>query len=342
MASVSDQSVALSLDGRIFELIVLPTEKCNFRCTYCYEDFAIGRMSEEVVLAVKRLIAARAPTLRWLTLSWFGGEPLLADSILLDIAQHAHELATRDGFVLSGGITTNGHRLTTKLVSDLWELNHRMYQITLDGYGAVHDASRKLANGRATFGRIWNNLLAIRDLGLELDIKLRVHVSAQNIASLPELLEHIDIEFAESKSFQIHFHRVSDLGGVGGKTVRELSWNEYGKVLRELTKNTRTGYTSEHHLDGDGYICYAAKPNSLLVRADGRIGKCTVALNDPRNHVGNLKADGTIEFFDSRLRLWFEGFRELDPRILGCPLPSLKSDPLHRESSQRIEAELIA
>lgn len=28
-----------ALDNRILKLTVLPTEKCNFRCTYCYEDF---------------------------------------------------------------------------------------------------------------------------------------------------------------------------------------------------------------------------------------------------------------------------------------------------------------
>jgi len=35
------------------QLILLPTEQCNFRCTYCYEDFAIGRMSDAVVAGVK-------------------------------------------------------------------------------------------------------------------------------------------------------------------------------------------------------------------------------------------------------------------------------------------------
>lgn len=34
------------------QLIILPTEKCNFRCTYCYEDFLISKMKEPVQIGV--------------------------------------------------------------------------------------------------------------------------------------------------------------------------------------------------------------------------------------------------------------------------------------------------
>jgi len=37
----SRQLLERSLSPRHQELILLPTEKCNFRCTYCYEDFVI-------------------------------------------------------------------------------------------------------------------------------------------------------------------------------------------------------------------------------------------------------------------------------------------------------------
>jgi hypothetical protein len=41
------RQIAEAISPRIQELILLPTEKCNFRCTYCYEDFDLGKMSEE-------------------------------------------------------------------------------------------------------------------------------------------------------------------------------------------------------------------------------------------------------------------------------------------------------
>jgi molybdenum cofactor biosynthesis enzyme MoaA len=41
----TSSQIASTLSNRIQQLILLPTERCNFRCTYCYEDFVLGRMS---------------------------------------------------------------------------------------------------------------------------------------------------------------------------------------------------------------------------------------------------------------------------------------------------------
>jgi len=55
----------------ILKLTLFPTEQCNFRCTYCYEDFEIGRMSPDTIEGVKALIDTRARELTELHVSWF-------------------------------------------------------------------------------------------------------------------------------------------------------------------------------------------------------------------------------------------------------------------------------
>ena len=76
--------------NKSLELTLLPTEKCNFRCTYCYEDFLIGKMKPWIRSGVKSLIEKRVDMgLRNLNLSWFGGEPLLAKDVLFEIADFA-------------------------------------------------------------------------------------------------------------------------------------------------------------------------------------------------------------------------------------------------------------
>jgi uncharacterized protein len=339
---VSESAVAMGLDPRVFELIILPTEKCNFRCTYCYEDFKIGRMKRPTIDALKRLITGRAEQVEFLSLSWFGGEPMLADSVIYEIAEHASLVGSSSGMRMNGGLTTNGYLLTEERLRRLHALKHRNFQITLDGPGDVHDQSRRLANGKGTFEQIWRNLLLIRDLELDFDVTLRVHVSAENHEKLPVLLERIDSELRASNKFRIHFHRISNLGGPGGSTVQPLSWSGYSQILAGLTNATNVSSSSEKALVDAGAICYAAKPNSLLIRADGRVGKCTVALDDPRNHVGDLLPDGTIEFFSERLRLWFEGYRDMDADVLGCPLPSLGEDPLLERVARRPIAVALA
>nr|WP_223812004.1 hypothetical protein [Geobacillus sp. 46C-IIa] len=62
----------------VMPLVILSTEACNFRCVYCYQDFLRGQMKREVIDGLKRFLAETIPRLTHLTVSWFGGEPLLA------------------------------------------------------------------------------------------------------------------------------------------------------------------------------------------------------------------------------------------------------------------------
>ncbi|MDR6674208.1 radical SAM protein [Xanthomonas sp. 1678] len=323
---LSDATVAEALSPRILSLILLPTEKCNFRCTYCYEDFAIGRMQPAVVGGIKQLISRRASTLDRLNISWFGGEPLLALGTVLDIGHHAHQECERHDVQFSAGFTTNGYLLTPDLLSQLIELRHREFQITLDGDADWHDKTRITANKGATFEKIWSNLIAYRALSGNFSVSLRLHVHQDNIASVKRLYGKLQRELLDDGRFSVYFHKVSNLSATS--TIKEtvLPRDRYLEAIAFITDqgNGCTGSgkaISEEHLDG--YICYAAKPNSLMIRANGRIGKCTVALNDDRNDLGRLHSDGTVEVANDKLRRWMSGFSDLSEQTLGCPLASL-------------------
>ena len=340
MAIITKDQVAGSFDSRVFELIVLPTEQCNFRCTYCYEDFLIGKMPRSIVNGVKNLISNRAASLEQLSLSWFGGEPLAGFDVLTEIAEHAHALALTNSFHLTGGLTTNGSLITPSVLNTLARINHRRFQITLDGDRDQHNLTRVKANGSGTFDVIWGALQLIRDHQERFEVTLRIHVSRGSIDGVRRLLPLIQAEFGHSDRFKIHFHRISDLGGPGGASVKPFGWQEYKAALGELTGMTQVHASSEVQLAEEGEICYAAKPNSLLIRADGRVGKCTVALNDPRNDVGMLSEDGTIQFNDRRLQLWFEGFRDFNSDVLGCPLSQLGVESVIVNDTKRIASAL--
>jgi uncharacterized protein len=88
-----DRVVDFIFSDRYLKLTILPTEKCNFRCEYCYEDFTHGRMSPSTITGIKNSMEMRAPTLSVLEISWFGGEPLLASDIVINISKFAKDIS---------------------------------------------------------------------------------------------------------------------------------------------------------------------------------------------------------------------------------------------------------
>jgi uncharacterized protein len=143
------------------------------------------------------------------------------------------------------------------------------------------------------------------------------------IVSAKRLYERLGNELFFDKRFKAYFHKVSNLSGEKGIPQTVLSSAEYSDALRYITSSAEeeAEVASENTLTD--YICYAARPNSLLIRADGRIGKCTVALNDPRNDVGSLCADGSVDIDQEKIRVWFEGYRTMSDESLACPLSTL-------------------
>ena len=155
--------LARAMDHRILELILLPTEDCNFRCVYCYEDFSIGKMPDHIIRGVKAHIRRRAPRLRQLVLNWFGGEPLIALDVVDSISDEALTLSQKYGFNYHGSMTTNGALLDVDVAKRLYHIGIRQYQISLDGWGDVHDQTRRRRNGKGSFKKIWSNLIAINE-----------------------------------------------------------------------------------------------------------------------------------------------------------------------------------
>ncbi|PGR32563.1 radical SAM domain-containing protein [Bacillus cereus] len=303
------------------EFIIFPTEKCNFRCTYCYEDYSIGRMSDRTISGVKALIKRRASELNKLHISWFGGEPLNAKDIVLDISNYVLELTRiHPNLMYHSSMTTNGFNLTPTTLSDLVSVGVTDYQVTLDGHKELHDRTRVLSSGKGTFKRIWENLLQIRDSAEPITITLRIHFDAETLTKIDPIIEDIKREFLNDKRFSVHFKTIDRLGGPNDDKIKVLSLNEQKLALRSLKfKLYGKDYVEPEE---SPYICYASRPNSLTIRADGSVGKCTVALTNPRNNIGMLQPNGTLELNKERLEYWLRGFSNLDLKTLSCPLIS--------------------
>jgi len=309
------------LSDRVLQLIVMPTEACNFRCVYCYEEFAHGRMEARVVRGVKNLLSTRAPTLDSLTLSWFGGEPLLARDIIEDILVHVQTLVKENpNLHLFSDITTNAYLLSQPLFKRLVDFGVSQYQIPLDGPAELHDRKRFLANGRGTFEKIWGNLLAMREVEKDFTIIVRLHVDKENFVTLPDLIEVYGRTFGHDPRFKLFPRRISHLGGPNDADLPVFEDKEGRRAevaLRHRAEKQRIEYIPSTRL---AKICYAAHANSLVVRSDGRLNKCTVALEEPMNQVGTIEETGRLRLETPRMRGWIRGLASGSFNELECPM----------------------
>lgn len=326
MLSDEDRLYILSsaLDDKELELIIFPTEQCNFRCTYCYEDFAQGRLSPEHVAALKVLIETRCRDgLRHLRLSWFGGEPLVAYDIVRDISSHAHRCCLDHGTTLNVNLTTNGWLLDEQRFLELASCGACEYQISLDGDQEEHDRTRVRKGGRPSFKRIYDvlttyNRMRLQGLLPDTNVILRLHLHPANTGSMLALARRIERDF-DPRFFSIYLKEVGYYGGqhdgsyaVFNETDRALS--EVKTRLREIL-HAFIDESSINRID----VCYAGKANSFTIRANGSVGKCTLALDSDFNQVGTLTAGGTLALDGPALGRWVQVLAEMREEDLVCP-----------------------
>ena len=177
--------------GSVISLTICPTMGCNFDCPYCFEDHGRGKMSPEVqddvvALAERRLKASGSKSI---SVTWFGGEPLLAPDVIDSLSGRLMALAEECGGEYGAGIITNGYLFTQEIVDMLERNKVSSCQVTIDGLGATHDATRRLANGKPTFERITGNL---RDFKLPFSVNIRHNVHEGNMAEMDELRTFIE------------------------------------------------------------------------------------------------------------------------------------------------------
>lgn len=185
---------AVAGNTQILGLTICTTLGCNFRCPYCFEEHGQGPMSEEVQVALVKMVKDYIEEYRpkSFNATWFGGEPLLYPDIIKKLSQSFLELCKEHKVEYSANIITNGFLLTSELVAMLEASKVEAMQITLDGMQEANDRTRILADGRGSFERITSNLRALRT---NIKINIRCNLSAKNKDDFP-LLQKLMQEIA--------------------------------------------------------------------------------------------------------------------------------------------------
>lgn len=310
----------------VLELILLASEDCNFRCNYCYEDFARGTMIPSVREGIKKMVERRAPHLRQLTVGWFGGEPLYGFQAMEDLGPFFIEVAEKYSLNYVSHITTNAYLLTPDVAEKLLAWRVFNYQITIDGMREQHDAKRPARDGSGTFDQIISNLIEFKKREERYRVRIRVNYDRENHPYIEDLLVLLQKEFGGDDRFVVAFHGIGRWGGPNDADL-ELCGMDEAKVVKErLRKSAKdkgfrpAGTLRDQNSLGKN-VCYAARPYNFIIGADGKIMKCTIELDkEDRNIVGQLTPDGDMNMNLDNLALWTEPAFQSDTGCQKCAI----------------------
>lgn len=212
---ISEFAYLQEVSKRNLNLTIVPTMQCNFDCAYCYQEHGGGFMSEQIQHAIVRHVRKNIVNYTSVSLSWFGGEPLLRKDIVVKLSNEIREVCKKHYKPFNAMITTNGYALDLETFNILLDCGVRYFQITLDGTKEIHDKQRALKNGSGTFDRILQNLLDIKNIrkNIQFKIHLRTNVAKEMIPKLGDHVRFLHDNFGDDERFTFFFRQVFDWGG---------------------------------------------------------------------------------------------------------------------------------
>lgn len=199
------------------------TQKCNLACEYCFAHTHRHKAKDMSWETAKK-------TIDWLfdpstsgdldvTISFWGGEPLMRWELLKKIVLYAKKKSKQTGKRVQFGGTTNVTLLTPEKFDFLEE--HKIYfLLSIDGRKESHDRYRKFVNGEGSWDVIDKN--ADRILEKWDFYHVRLSYSAENIENFLE-----DIKYLYNKGFK----------DIAYSVVAESDWTE--ENLKKMEKAWR-------------------------------------------------------------------------------------------------------
>lgn len=276
---------AICFDTSRLVLTICPTLLCNFRCPYCFErsqgDSVV--MSPDTVARLINFIKSYKE-INHLSITWYGGEPLLGFNVIRDVTEKVKALDLDFEFA---GIITNGYLLDKKKIALLNDLRIKFIQITLDGLQDVHDSRRFLADGRATFKRILANIDALMDSSYEGDCAIRVNIDKHNTDGFLELRALL-LERCKGKKLSVYAgHINSSLGSLDQREWMDFTFGIY----RRSGVMPTGGFYPAGNLDS---VCVACTHYSYVVGPEGHLYKCWEDVGKSEMVIGNIHEEQPV------------------------------------------------
>lgn len=249
---------------------ILPTTACNARCLYCFElNNQIMTMSNECIKTVVAFIEKQSKDFEQISITWFGGEPLLFPNIISAIMTELSIVCASKK--ISCSMISNGVLFDAETVQKAkmdWHVDY--VQITLDGTQYNYERIKNYINIQGAFSIVLNNIQSLVDGGV--DVSIRLNVDKENWKDLIDLIDELHIRFDNKihvYAYPIFETRENDKNLIG---KRELAFY-LGKIFEKLKK---AGYRTQicEFKEFVPWYCASTLPYNFVIMPNGKLLKC--------------------------------------------------------------------
>ena len=267
-------------------LVLAPTTGCNFACPYCFEgEKKYKRMTPEVIDSLITFIKSYTES-KELSITWYGGEPLLAFDIMKEIVNRIKAECPQK--LTSQSMVTNGYLINEDVVDFMKKENFKKIQITFDGTEESHNKTRCLKGSlKPTYNRIMENVdRLVAKMPPEFQISLRININRDN--------EHDFLVMHDMMGDKYKNRRIYVYPGF----IREDSKDGCRLCYKSLTGRSKFDFFKRVESYGASVDFYPKKKekgcmvclnNSFVVGPEGELYKCWNDFNHQDKIVGYIQ-----------------------------------------------------
>ena len=294
-----------------WDVVIVPTLACNYRCTYCFEQgtgYPTRSMSRSQVDAIFRIIQDKMGRGNRITL--YGGEPLAKENrqIIEYIVSKGKEIG-KNFFTV-----TNAHDLDhyMDLVGDD---GISTLQITVDGPKRIHDSRRIPVDGTSSYEKILHNIERVLH-ETDASISLRINVDKRNAESIIDFLEDLEARgILDHKNLQV---AASTVVGVGDLRLTSEELRQFEQETEARFPQVKDNFmirtrTNNSDILASLYLgeivhprvaaCGAAGTTKIFT-PEGDIYPCWGCLGQLEQVIGTYDDSGSVYWNEKVLEKW--------------------------------------
>lgn len=270
--------------NRINSFIFGITNRCNLRCSSCYNSYQWELDNELSIEEMKRMVDEVIPFLSY-GFSISGGEPFCRKAELFELLEYVSLKAPN----LNIGIVTNGTLITEDDVKRLAEVKNLTVQVSLDG---ITKEAHEFNRGKNTFEKVITSLKELRRY--DVNVLLGVLLTEKSIKEVKDVLDFaIELGISNVRFIEMFWQGLSRSKAM----KRPLSY-ELFPILRSLLKNDEK-YKTVLQQDTTKIIfdslinpvkrkCCGIDNRTVYIDSDGSVYPCNLLL-DKKYLLGNIR-----------------------------------------------------